>query len=239
MKTSPFATEHFFAQYEFTTPYQLCNSDCETATIEELLKMADKLMYREKLHHQQSEKSKIIDILTKMLEARDFITEGHGDRMQELCGKLAEAMGMSKNDIEDMHLFAQFHDIGKVGIPDRILFKPGKLNEEEKDEMKRHTEIGYRIAESSPVLAHISDWILKHHEWWGGNGYPFKLRGEEIPLQSRILAIVDAYDAMTNNRPYRKALTEETAIQEVKRGSGTQFEPKIVEVFLEILDTKN
>ena len=203
--------------------------------LRELLKMADNMMYRKKLHHRQSEKSKNIDILTKMLEVRDFITEGHGDRMQELSGKLAETIGMSKNEIEDMRLFAQFHDIGKVGIPDRILFKPGRLTEEEKNEMKRHTEIGYRIAESSPDLTHISDWILKHHEWWDGNGYPFKLKGEQIPLQSRILSIVDTFDAMTNNRPYRKALSKEDALAEIVRFTGTQFDPQLVDKFVELI----
>lgn len=200
-----------------------------------LLKIADNLMYREKLHHRQSEKSKNIGILTKMLEVRDFITEGHGDRMQELSGKLAEAINMSKNEIKDMYLFAQFHDIGKVGIPDRILFKPGRLTKEEINEMKLHTEIGYRIAESSPDLMHISDWILKHHEWWDGNGYPFKLKGEEIPLQSRILTIVDAFDAMTNNRPYRKALSKEEALAEIVKFKGTQFDPTLVDKFVELI----
>lgn len=203
--------------------------------LKELFMIADNLMYREKLHHRQSEKSKNIKILTKMLEVRDFITEGHGDRMQELSGKLAEAMGMSKNEIKDMHLFAQFHDIGKVGIPDRILFKPGRLTDEQMNEMKLHTEIGYRIAESSPDLAHISDWILKHHEWWDGNGYPFKLKGEEIPLPCRILSIVDAFDAMTNNRPYRKALSKANALVEIVKFKGTQFDPTLVDKFIELI----
>ncbi|ODA41215.1 Adenylate/guanylate cyclase [Desulfosporosinus sp. BG] len=207
----------------------------EQKDLRELFKAADNMMYREKLHHRQSEKSKNIDIITKMLEVRDFITEGHGDRMQELSGKLAEAVGMSKNEIEDMRLFAQFHDIGKVGIPDRTLFKPGRLTEEEKIEMNRHTEIGYLIAESSPNLAHISDWILKHHEWWDGNGYPFKLKGEEIPLQSRILSIVDTFDAMTNNRPYRKALSKEIALAEIVRFKGIQFDPMLVDKFVKLV----
>src|SRR5665648_742122 len=203
--------------------------------LRELLKIADALMYREKLHHRQSEKSKNIDILTKMLEARDYITEGHCDRMQDLAGQLAETIGMSKKEVEDIRLFAQFHDIGKVGIPDRILFKPGKLTNEEKNEMERHTEIGYRIAQSSPVLSHLSDWILKHHEWWNGNGYPFRLKGEEIPLQSRILSIVDAFDAMTNNRPYRKSRSNEEALVEIAKFGGLQFDPTLVDKFVELI----
>lgn len=209
--------------------------DGKQKDLRELLKMADMMMYREKLHHLQSEKSKSIDILAKMLEARDFITEGHGDRMQDLSSKLAKVVGMLENDLKDMCLFAQFHDIGKVGIPDRILFKHGKLSQVEMNEMKRHTEIGYSIATSSLELAHISDWILKHHERWDGNGYPFKLKGKEIPLQCRILSIVDAFDAMTNNRPYRKALSHEIAIKEIIRCRGTQFDPELVDLFVNLI----
>ena len=100
-----------------------------------------------------------------------------------------------------------FHDIGKVGIPDRILFKPGRLTDEEYKEMKRHSEIGHRIAQSAPDLQPIADYILRHHEWWNGGGYPLGLSGENIPLECRILAIADAYDAMTSDRPYRKAMS--------------------------------
>ncbi len=203
--------------------------------LHQLFKEADTFMYREKLHHHQSKRSKNIEIMTKMLAARDFITEGHGERMQNHCVQLARAIGMSDAKIGDIILFAQFHDIGKVGIPDAILFKPGKLNLEEQEEMMRHTEIGYRIAESSPDIVHISEWILKHHERWDGKGYPHGLKGEEIPVECRILSIVDAYDAMTNERPYRKALSSEFAVEEIKRCAGSQFDPYLVERFLSIL----
>lgn len=203
--------------------------------LRELIKTSDNMMYREKLHHRQSKKSRNIDILSKMLEARDFITEGHGDRMQKLCGMLAQVSGMSKNEIEDMYLFAQFHDIGKVGITDRILFKPGRLNKEEISEMNLHSKIGYRIAKSSPDLVHISEWILRHHEWWDGSGYPFNLKGEAIPIQSRILAIVDAYDAMTNDRPYRRAMSKEKAMEEIIKFKGIQFDPILVDKFIDLI----
>ncbi|NTV90447.1 MAG: diguanylate cyclase [Clostridiales bacterium] len=201
--------------------------------IREILKAADNFMYREKLHHMQSEKNNNIRMLSKLLEARDYITEGHGDRMQELSVKLAKAAGISETGIEDMRLFAQFHDIGKIGIPDSILFKPGKLTDEEMAEMKRHTEIGYRIAKASSDIELISDWILKHHEWWDGHGYPFNLKGGEIPLQCRILSIVDAYDSMTSNRPYRSAMSKEAAIEEITRFRGRQFDPQLVDLFVE------
>lgn len=214
--------------------YTMGNKDI--SDLRDVLKAADKWMYREKLHHLQSEKSKSIDMLIKMLEARDFITEGHGDRMQEMCCQLAEAEGMSEGEIKDMRLFAIFHDIGKIGIPDRILFKPGKLSGEEMDEMKRHTEIGFQIAKTSQELMHISDWIIMHHEWWNGNGYPFNLKGEAIPIQCRILSIVDAYDAMTNDRPYRKALSKELALEEIIKFKRSQFDPELTDKFVELMN---
>ncbi|QZY54914.1 diguanylate cyclase domain-containing protein [Crassaminicella profunda] len=203
--------------------------------LREMFKEADTFMYKEKLHHKQSSKSDLVHILMKMLETRDFVTEGHCDRLQILSEKLAKAIEMTDSQIQDMILFSKFHDIGKIGVSDRILFKPGKLTEEEFEEMKRHTEIGYRIAQSSPDIAHLADWILKHHEWWNRKGYPFGLGEDDIPIQCRILSIVDAYDAMTSDRPYRKALSKEDAINELKRYKGIQFDPDLVDCFLEIL----
>ncbi len=201
-----------------------------------LYKEADEYMYREKLHQQQSMKSGIVTILLRMLEARDFVTEGHCERLQDLVAQLATRIGLNERDINDMILFAQFHDIGKVGISDSILFKPGKLSKEEYEEMKRHSEIGYRIAISIPDLVPIADWIYKHHEWWNGTGYPLGLKGREIPVQCRILSIADAFDAMTSDRPYRKALPMEFALKELKKCSGTQFDPEFVEYFIEMIE---
>jgi diguanylate cyclase (GGDEF)-like protein/PAS domain S-box-containing protein len=210
--------------------------DDENTLIKEAQKTAENNMYREKLHHGRSKKSSIIKTLVKMLEARDIITQGHSHRTEKLAVKLAQMMNMNQRQIDDIKLLAIFHDIGKVGVPDNILFKKGPLTYEERLKMQRHTEIGHRIAVSSPELAHISDWILLHHEWWDGNGYPLGIKGEEIPLECRILAIVDAYDAMTKNRPYRSAMTHEEAMAELKRCAGTQFDPSLVELFLKILE---
>jgi len=211
----------------------------EKIDIKEALKTAENSMYREKLHHSISKKSSIIKTLVKMLEARDIITQDHSHRTEKLAVKLAQKMNMSQRQIDDIKLLAMFHDIGKVGVPDRILFKKGRLSNEERLEMQRHPEIGHRIAISSPELAHISDWILLHHEWWDGNGYPLGIKGEQIPIECRILAIVDAYDAMIQDRPYQKAMSHEEAIAELKRCAGTQFDPYIVEEFLKILEEKN
>ncbi len=206
----------------------------ETASVSDLFKEADNNMYREKLHRSQSARSAIVQTLMKALEAMDFITEGHALRLQDYVTALARAIGMPHHSVSDLNLLAKFHDIGKVGVRDSILFKPGPLTTEEAVEMQRHSEIGHRIARSAPDLVPIADWILKHHEWCDGSGYPLGIKGEEIPLECRILAIADAYDAMTSDRPYRKAMTHESAVNELKKYAGVQFDPALVANFLGI-----
>jgi len=202
--------------------------------VKDLYKEADNNMYREKLHRGQSARSAVVQTVMRLLEARDFITEGHADRLQDMVSSLGQAVGLPEGKLADLRLLAQFHDIGKVGIPDRILLKPGPLTKQEFIEMQRHCEIGHRIALSSPDLAPIAEWILKHHEWWNGGGYPLGLAGDAIPLESRILAIADAYDAMTSNRPYRSAMSREAAVAELKRCAGTQFDRDLVDKFCRI-----
>lgn len=202
----------------------------------ELFKDADNNMYREKLHSGRSARSAIVQTLMKALEARDFITEGHADRLQELVEGVARSIRLPDRAVHDLRLLAQFHDIGKVGVPDSILFKPGSLTEEEFQVMQRHCEIGHRIALSAPELLLIADWILKHHEWWNGQGYPLGLTGEDIPLECRILSIADAFDAMTNDRPYRQAMSEQAALNELRRYAGVQFDPQLVEVFITVIE---
>lgn len=203
--------------------------------LNELYVEADNNMYREKLYRSQSARSAIVQTLMKALEARDFITEGHAERLQVMVADMGTAIGLPPKSIVDLRLLAQFHDIGKVGLRDCILFKPGPLTPEEKLEMQRHSETGHRIALASPDLMHISDWVLKHHEWWNGQGYPLGLGGEEIPLECRILAIADAYDAMTSDRPYRKAMSHEEAIAELRKCAGIQFDSDLVEKFASVL----
>jgi diguanylate cyclase (GGDEF)-like protein/PAS domain S-box-containing protein len=201
---------------------------------EKLYMEADNYMIKKKLFHSQSNHSSVIQALTKALEARDFITEGHAERMHSLVWKLAAQVGLSELRQTNLRLFAQFHDIGKVGIPDHILFKNAALTPEEKELMNRHSEIGFRIAQTAPDLAHIADWILKHHEWWNGRGYPLGISGEAIPLECRILSIVDAFDAMTHDRPYRKALPVAAALTEIEKFSGVQFDPELAPIFIQL-----
>jgi HD-GYP domain-containing protein (c-di-GMP phosphodiesterase class II) len=209
-------------------------SDLGETSIRATFREADNNMYREKLHHSQSARSAIIQTAMKLLEERDFLTEEHAERINELVTRLAKKLRLAAPNIAELQLLAKFHDIGKVGIADHILLKPGPLTPEEQAEMQRHCEIGYRIAQSSNELLPIADWILKHHEWWNGEGYPVGLRNEQIPLECRILAVVDAYDAMTSDRPYRKAMSHEAAIAELKRCAGTQFDAKIVKKFISL-----
>ncbi len=207
-------------------------------SMKKLFREADNNMYREKIHHMQSARGAIVQTMIKALGERDFINEGHAQRLQDLVTELATSISLVESKIADLRLLAQFHDIGKVGVPESLLYKPDALTCEEYIEMQRHCEIGHRIAMLAPDLIPITDWILKHHEWWNGNGYPLGLKGEDIPLECRILAIADAYDAMTSDRPYRKAMTTEKALEELKICAGTQFDPHLVDVFVKIIAEK-
>ncbi|GBF33606.1 adenylate/guanylate cyclase [Desulfocucumis palustris] len=210
-----------------------------TFSMAELFKEADNNMYKEKLHHGKSARSTIIQTLLKAQEEKNKASREHAGRLQELAGDLGRATGLPEQSIEDLCLLAQLHDIGNVGIADNILLKPGPLTADETKEMQRHCEIGHRIALSAPELSPVADWILKHHEWWNGQGYPYGLKETEIPLQCRILAIADAYDAMTSPRPYRRAVTHNEAVDEIISRSGTQFDPELVKVFARLMETQN
>ena len=174
----------------------------------------------------------------QMLSVRDFATGAHSERLESRIVELARMVGVPSSSMTDLRLLAKFHDIGKIGIPDPILLKPGPLNPEEWVVLKKHCEIGYRIAHSSMELRPIANWILKHHECWDGAGYPLGLKGEEIPLECRLLAIVDSYDAMISDRPYRKGMTTEKAEREIQRCAGSQFDPFLAEKFLELLQAE-
>jgi diguanylate cyclase (GGDEF)-like protein/PAS domain S-box-containing protein len=204
-------------------------------TLQEVFKRADDLMYREKLYEGTSVRAQLVNALMATLAERDQITEGHAQRLDDLCVEMGKRSGLPPHRLANLTLLAQVHDLGKVGIPDSILNKPGKLTEKEWEIMRLHPEKGYRIALSSPDLSGVADLILKHHERWDGTGYPLGLKETQIPLECRILTIVDSFDAMTNDRPYSKAKSKEEAIAEIKRCSGTQFDPTLVEIFLSLL----
>lgn len=209
--------------------------DTPDADISQLEKEAEANLARRKLFDQKSHHNAVLSSIMTTLFERSYETEEHAERIGSLCAIIGERIGLSHGEIDKLRLFAILHDIGKIGVSDQILNKPGPLDDEELAQMRKHPEIGYRIAMSSPELAPIAELILSHHERWDGTGYPNRISGEKIPLLSRILALVDAYDAMTNDRVYRKALPREEVILEVKRNSGTQFDPELCEIFLQTL----
>jgi HD-GYP domain-containing protein (c-di-GMP phosphodiesterase class II) len=167
--------------------------------------------------------------------AKSQETEEHAERIKNLAQMVGKEIGLPQEKLDELALLATLHDIGKVGIDEKILNKPGKLSKEEWKEMKKHPEIGYRIAMASPELMTVAEYILAHHERWDGKGYPRGLKGEEIPLLARIIAITDAYDAMMSDRPYRKAISKEEALAEIKANAGTQFDPKFAEFFVKLM----
>ncbi len=205
------------------------------APLHAVYKKADDLMYSDKLNNINSVRSYTIDLLLNALAERDFIAAGHAQRLSRICLTMAEKLDLPASQLINLAILTQVHDLGKIGVPDSILFKKEILTEEEWAIMRQHPEKGYRLALTSPDLAEFADLILKHHESWDGSGYPLGIKGKEIPIECRIFAIVDAYDAMTSDRPYRKALSKEEAIEELKRCSGSKFDPELVEVFLSIV----
>ncbi len=204
--------------------------------IYDVLKKAEDEMYNNKLLQHKSVQSDALDTLLKTLGTKSNETEKHVRRLQELADALGSKLDLSPAEMDKLSLLASLHDIGKVTISEEILNKSGDLNGEEWNKMKKHPEIGYRIAFSTNDFAHIAEEILHHHEWWDGSGYPEGLSGEEIPLLSRIIAIIDAYDVMTSSRAYKEPMTQEEAKQELKRYAGIQFDPELVEVFIGLLD---
>jgi HD-GYP domain-containing protein (c-di-GMP phosphodiesterase class II) len=180
----------------------------------------------------------IVKALAQAIEAKDPYTHGHSARVMEYAVQIARKLDLPEEEIESLRYAAILHDIGKIGVRGIVLNNPNGLTSEEYNEVKKHPIVGEGIIKPIELLQPIRPLIRHHHEWYNGKGYPDGLSGKNIPLCARILAVADAYDAMKSDRPYRKALTEEIVIQELKRGSGTQFDSKIVEVFLEILKTK-
>ncbi|MCJ7665775.1 MAG: diguanylate cyclase, partial [Actinobacteria bacterium] len=203
--------------------------------ISEVIKDAEDKMYRHKMVKERSFHSSLISSLEKALEERYYDTEEHVKRMKVLTRKLGKELSLSDEVLDELTLLAALHDIGKISIADSIILKTESLTGEEWEAVKKHPMIGYRIAESCVGLAPIAKGILYHHERWNGEGYPEGKKGEEIPLISRVISIIDAYDAMTNDRPYRKALDKEKAIEELKKFSGSQFDPVLVKKFLQLI----
>ncbi|MBJ7353875.1 MAG: response regulator [Thermoleophilaceae bacterium] len=183
----------------------------------------------------EAERVETLRRLCLAVEARDHVTAAHIDGMVQVVERFARKLGYSDVDAKTLGWASAMHDVGKIGVPDHILLKPGPLSTDERTVMMEHAEIGHHMLSGSPnPMLRIGSEIARcHHERWDGTGYPRGLAGEEIPMAARIVQIVDVLSAMTNDRPYRKALPTETAIQELADGAGTQFDPELVKVFLD------
>ena len=193
----------------------------------------------QKLKRQTEKMSlQMIQTLSMTIEAKDEYTNGHSYRVAQYAALIAEELGWNQKDIRNLKNAAYLHDVGKVGIPDTVLNKPSRLTEEEFALIKTHTVIGAGILKDITMIEHVAEVARYHHERYDGTGYPDGLVGEEIPVQARIVAVADSYDAMNSRRIYRDALPEEEIYQEMKRNRGTQFDPAIVDVFLKLLDEK-
>lgn len=176
-----------------------------------------------------------ISSIVTAVEKRDMYTKGHTERVTEYSMMIAGNMDLDSQSKHNLELAALLHDVGKIGIPDNILLKEGRLTDEEYDEIKKHPQKGLEIIGHIKQLSQINDGILYHHEWYNGKGYPAGLKGENIPIIARIISVADAYDAMTTNRPYRKSLSTREALRRLNESAGTQFDKDIVDSFVQII----
>ena len=176
-----------------------------------------------------------IETLRYTVEAKDIYTRGHSDRVSEYSVLIGKKLGLSEKDLKTLKIGGLFHDIGKIGVPDSILQKEAKLTDDEYSQIKQHPNIGVHILSNATIFKDILPIVEHHHEKWDGTGYPGRLSGENIPYFARITAVADSFDAMTSRRSYRDSLPIETVISEFKNCSGTQFDPKLAELFLDIL----
>ena len=205
----------------------------ESEDMNEVFREAEDDLYRHKLSESSSMRSKTIEIIMNSLYEKNRREMFHSKRVGELCEEIARNMNFTKHETDQMRIAGLMHDIGKIGIEDVILNKVGQLNNEEWEQIKKHSEIGYRILSSANEFSEIANYILEHQERWDGTGYPKGLKNLEISIQARIIAVADSYDAMTSDRAYRKGLSEVEAVNELITYSGTQFDPDITHIFIE------
>jgi putative nucleotidyltransferase with HDIG domain len=176
----------------------------------------------------------MLSMLSRAIEARDPYTQGHSARVTKLAEAVARRLGWNEERLASLRVGGPLHDIGKLGVSDDVLGKKGRLDEKEFAQIREHPKIGARLLLRVAGFREALPYVLYHHERWDGKGYPSGRAGKEIPVEARVLAIADAFDAMTSDRPYRQALTREQALAEVERCAGTQFDPEIARIFLEV-----
>lgn len=204
--------------------------------LQKIMIEAERRMYANKMLNRKSEHSYLIFSLQTAMNEKNSEVRKHTQRLRGLAITLGSHMGLSVSEMDSLELLAMLHDIGKMAIARQIITKPSKLSAKEYKEIKRHPEIGYRIIRLLPGLGSVAEAIKAHHEWWNGKGYPHGLKGEEIPLISRIVAVVDAYDVMVyGKRAYKEKITKKQALDELQNCAGSQFDPQIIKIFKKII----
>ncbi len=225
-------------EFSVTASYGTVLLPHEAETIEQALQLADERMYSHKHGRSSGAREQARDVLMRTLQARQPGLGQHSSEVAELSRAVARRLGMSAEEVDEIVRAAELHDVGKVGIPDVILDKPGPLNREEWEFMHQHTILGERILNAASALRPVARIVRSTHERWDGAGYPDRLKGTDIPRGARVVAVCDAYEAMTSDRAYRRALTPEAARAELLRTAGTQFDPEVVDAFLAELDQR-
>jgi len=227
------ASNEKVANIELSISYGLDTKISVNQSIIETLSNAENHMYRHKLYERSSMRSNNIDLIMNALFEKSNREALHSKRVSNICKTIGLKMGFEEDALNRIGIAGLLHDIGKIGIDEKILNKPGFLSGDERKEIERHPEIGWRILSSTNEFSEVAQFVLNHHEKWDGSGYPNGLELKKIPLESRIISIADAYDAMTSERSYKKAMRQDEVIQELMSCSGTQFDLEIVEVFVQ------
>lgn len=226
------ATNEKVNNIELSISYGYESKTTGKQSISDVIGNAENHMYQHKLYERSSLRSNTIDLIMSTLFEKSNREAMHSNKVSFICQSIATKMKLDNNTVSKMKIAGLIHDIGKIGVQEEILNKQGSLTIDERRDVQRHPEIGWRLLSSTNEFSELAKFVLAHHEKWDGSGYPSGTIGEAIPLEARIIAVADAYDAMTSERSYRKKFNQEDAIKEMKRCSGTHFDPKIVDVFV-------
>ena len=220
-------------QLELSVSFGIGVKTTSGENLQETLNSAEEAMYRQKLFDSPKAKEKALDRIILMYQEKNELEGVRVERLAQACNLLGTALGFNEEKLESLRQAGFLHDIGKIALDSKTFIKEGHLSSQEWQNVRRHSEIGYRILSTVGELAGMAEYVLYHHEKWDGKGYPRGLKGDDIPLESRVLAIVDAYEAMTSHRPYREPMPEEKALAELEKHAGTQFDPELVRIFVE------
>lgn len=200
---------------------------------DDLFAEADNNMYRNKLRYGKTVKKRTMEKLVQKLNTKHPEVINHAKEVSNYAVKLGQVIGLEENELENIRLAASYHDIGKVMVPKELLKKKEKLTDKEVSQVRKHAELGYQLLKEVDEYKHIAEVVLSHHEWWNGTGYPQNLKGYDIPRAARIISVADAYETMTGKHSYRKPLSKEEAMKELRNFSGIQFDPDLVELFIQ------